>query len=173
VVIGDQPGVSGSPLSALCSLLSALCSLLSALCSRLCGAVRNWQSGEAQTFVILWVRLPPVLLKVESEESRVKSQQDNRLSRLLALDSQLWALSHSRPSGATGRHAALRTPCPSGLGVRLSPWSLRGGKQKAESQASLSGFLLWAFRCLMQAGQVPGSLPYGEEPGSLPGPATG
>ena len=22
----------------------------------------NWQSGEAQTFVILWVRLPPVLL---------------------------------------------------------------------------------------------------------------
>ena len=29
-----------------------------------------------------------------------------------------------RPSGATGRHAALRTPCPSGLGVRISPWSL-------------------------------------------------
>ncbi len=28
------------------------------------------------------------------------------------------------PGGGTGRHAVLRRPCPPGVGVRLSPWSL-------------------------------------------------
>lgn len=31
---------------------------------KVAGTVRNWQSGGAQTSVILWVRLPPVPLKI-------------------------------------------------------------------------------------------------------------
>jgi hypothetical protein len=44
-------------------------------------------------------------------------------------------VTRKRPGGETGRHAALRTLCPRGVGVRLSPWSL-SGVRKQESGVS-------------------------------------
>jgi hypothetical protein len=42
------------------------------------------------------------------------------------------------PSGGTGRHARLRTSCLQGVGVRLSPWSLRSGLESGFQHGLIS-----------------------------------
>ena len=84
----EEPGsgfISGSPLSS--------------LFSRLCGAVRNWQSGRAQTSVILWVRLPPVLLRWRPSRERNASAGHGRAQV---------AVTHP-PSGIGGSTPSRRT----------------------------------------------------------------
>lgn len=59
------------------------------------------------------------------------------------------------PGGGTGRRAGLRNPCPSGVGVRLSP-------RRLIDFESLS----------LQAGRCPAGFHKPGAPGSLPGPGT-
>ena len=54
------------------------------------------------------------------------------------------------PSGGTGRRASLRTSCPRGVGVRISPWRLNP----------------------LQAGRCPAGPHKPGVPGSIPGPGT-
>ena len=110
----------------------------------------NWQSGEAQTFVTLWVRLPPVLLNwvvflvaacktVVTKQARWTTRgsipsrpTDKWPVRLTAgCEPLILAMRVQFPHGSLNysqvvelgytRRSERRALC--GMGVRLSPWS--------------------------------------------------
>ena len=63
--------------------------------------------------------LPDALMARSSIGERTPAPQAGRMGSI--------PIRATWPSGGIGRHATLRTSCPKGVGVRLSPWSLRSG----------------------------------------------
>lgn len=79
-----------------------------------------------------------------------------------------------RPSGATGRHAALRTPCPQGLGSSTLPLVTPILIRRFESQISLGAGPSDSSNnppVAVQVGRRPTGSHKAGSPGSLPGPA--
>ena len=101
---------------------------------RLIGAVRNWQSGEAQTFVILWVRLPPASLILDIARAPPARQT--------------FVIANKKASAGHGRAQVAVTHPPSGIGgstpSRRTGWvkgqwlRVEGGKAEVLSVSQLS-----------------------------------
>ena len=122
---------------------------------RLFGTVRNPAKRRSSNLRVLWVRLPPVLLEqyasaehwraqvaVTHPPSGIGGSTPSRRTRSRTARSSsgsgCWPLkpatrvqiphgSLTWPSGATGRHATLRTSCPYGLGSSTLPLVTAGG----------------------------------------------
>ena len=109
----------------------------------------NWQSGEAQTFVTLWVRLPPVPLErvvflaagckpVVTKQARwttrgsIPSRLTDNGPFVYRQDASLsgWKggfdsrTGHSRAKWWNWQTRDAQNVVPQGVGVRISPWSL-------------------------------------------------
>ena len=118
----------------------------------------NWLSGEAQTFVsagsnpacaTFWVVVLAAACKAGVTKQARRMTRGSTPSRPILGPFVYWQDSgpssrqggfdsrtgHSWPSGVIGKHATLRTSCPCGVGVRISPWLLR--RRRASAQLGL------------------------------------
>jgi hypothetical protein len=84
--------------------------------------------------------IPARVIHQKANESAVRNAEAPASSRWRL--ARLKQRNSYRPSGATGRHATLRTSCPMGLGVRLSPWSLEEASDKRRRGASAQWSLI-------------------------------
>lgn len=81
----------------------------------------------------------------------------------------------TRPSGATGRHATLRTSCPHGLGSSTLPLVTRNFgrpviQDRSTTRARAAARMDRPWRC--RRGRCPTGFHKAGMPGSIPGPAT-